>query len=142
MKISTTVLACLVSLACCGPIQLPSDFNALWFDAGFYGAYVDETYQSCDYVSPKLSFLRTDSRCDQSYIFMGLRGDSVPKPGPAIFDAQGALVWMEEKYGQVTDVKVQRYRSQEFLTFWAGTAFRGHGHGEGRYYMVGAPVCL
>ncbi|KAJ4516435.1 hypothetical protein HRR81_005974 [Exophiala dermatitidis] len=44
----------------------------------------------------------------------------VPHPGPIIMDARGELVWMEDRYGQAMDFKVQQYRGHDYLTFWTG----------------------
>ncbi|KAH0837053.1 hypothetical protein AYO21_04518 [Fonsecaea monophora] len=36
-------------------------------------------------------------------------------------DSHGELVWVEDKYGQAMDFKVQQYRGQNYLTFWTGS---------------------
>jgi hypothetical protein len=54
---------------------------------------------------------------DYGYIFLGPRGRSVTNPGPVILDAGGNVVWVGTQFDQATDVKVQRYRGQDYLTF-------------------------
>ena len=60
-------------------------------------------------------------------------------PGPMIFDGDGSLIWSEyfsnQFGGQAYDLKVQRYRGDDFLTFWLGDD-TVRGHGAGHYYTV------
>lgn len=42
---------------------------------------------------------------------------------------------MNASYGETFGLGVQRYRGEEYLTFWRGDDSVG-GHGEGWYYMV------
>jgi len=65
---------------------------------------------------------------------MSPRGVNVPNPGPVILDSRGNLVWSEGKFGQAMNLQVQRYKGEDFLTFWSGTS--GGPHSNGSYYMV------
>ena len=62
------------------------------------------------------------------------RGKVVESPGPMITDAQGELIWMEDSFGEVMDLKVQTYNGEDYLTFWSGIDDKTHGRG--KYYMV------
>ncbi|KAI9736277.1 MAG: hypothetical protein M1834_001163 [Cirrosporium novae-zelandiae] len=106
----------------------------LWYDLGLYGAYPWQTYDSVDLVSPQLNVLQWDDRCDDRYTLLTPRGISVPAPGPMIIDAKGNLVWMEKRFGEAMDLKIQNYKGEDYLTFWAG---KDDGtHGRGYYYML------
>lgn len=126
-------LITLLRLTHSSPLSPRNDFNSLWYDAGLYGAYVDHEYISSDRTPPKVNFLRSES-CDPSFTFISPRGKSVPEPGSMILDAQGELIWMEDRFGQAMDFRVQQYRGEDYLTFWAGTD--SGTHGTGSYYMV------
>ena len=56
-----------------------------------------------------------------------------------ILDQDGTMIWSEHfpnQYGgQAYDFKVQRYRGEDYLTFWLGDD-SVRGHGAGRFYMV------
>lgn len=67
---------------------------------------------------------------------MGPRGLAVATPGPIVYDTRGHLVWMDTRWGEAMDVKVQRYGGADYLTFWHGTD--NGTFGEGQYYMLNA----
>ncbi|KAF2143264.1 uncharacterized protein K452DRAFT_168393 [Aplosporella prunicola CBS 121167] len=131
-----SILAFLPLLAGASPLSLKSksDSNPLWYDQGLYGAYPTQEYVSFDLSSPRVNILQWNSKCDQSYTFLEPRGRSVADPGPMILDARGNLVYTEKKYGQAMDLRVQRYKGEDFITFWAGND--DGTHGRGRYYML------
>lgn len=58
----------------------------------------------------------------------------MPSPGPAMLDARGNLIWMEDKFGQAMNFQVQKYKGQDYLTFWTGTDHAAHSNGS--YLMV------
>lgn len=109
------------------------------FDDGSLGAYPNQTYITApDAISPRLNILQSSPRCDDGlYTMISLRGDRVELKGqsPMIFDSQGQLVWMNATYGETFGLGVQRYKGQDYLTFWQGDDSVG-GHGEGFYFMV------
>ena len=110
------------------------------YDLGFYGAYPTQTYVSFELESPWIHISRAQGQtCDQRYTFLSPRGQSVLDPGPVILNARGDLVWMSADYGEVTNFDVQRFRGQDYLTFWAGETHLGIGNGA--YYMVRTAYC-
>lgn len=123
----------LLSIVAASPVQTEG-WNSYWYDAGFYGAYVGQPYRSFDLVSPRVNF-HSRTSCDPGYTFLSPRGDSVPSPGPMILDADGELVWMEDRWGQAMDFRVQEYEGRDYLTFWRGVD--SGTHGLGTYLMVG-----
>jgi hypothetical protein len=111
-----------------------ASWYSFWYDIGIFGLYPTQSYASFDLESPSVNVLQWDSRCDDGYIFFAPRGRLVASPGPVILDSRGNLVWIEKRFGQATDVRVQRYKGQDYLTFWAGRDDKTHGYGV--YYMV------
>ena len=109
-------------------------WNSSWYDLGLYGAYPTQSYFSFDLVSPRVEILQWDARCDQRLTFLTPRGLSVPTPGPMILDAKENLIWMEQRWGMSTDLQVQHYQGNAYLTFWAGIDEVSLGRGS--YYMV------
>ncbi|KAL3424072.1 secreted protein [Phlyctema vagabunda] len=63
------------------------------------------------------------------------RGPRVQNPMAMILDAKGHLIWAKGDYGQVYNLKVQKYKGNDYLTFWAGDDTVG-GHGAGYYHML------
>jgi hypothetical protein len=53
-----------------------------------------------------------------------------------ILDSRGQLVWQstEEAFAAAANLKVQQYRGEEYLTFWAGK--KAGSQGKGKFYMV------
>lgn len=107
--------------------------GSYWYDWGLYGAYPRQSYESFSSASPWVNILQSDERCDAAYTFIEPRGDSVPYPGPVILDNEGSLVWMETKYGQAMDLKVQKYKGEDYITFWHGGDSGWFGRG---YYLM------
>lgn len=108
------------------------------FDAGAYGAYPVQTYNSTDLISPRPNILLSSPECEQNlYTMMTLRGSEVTDTGkgPTILDSAGRLVWSKGGYGEAYNLQVQKYKGKEYLTFWGGDDTVG-GHGAGYYYMV------
>ncbi|KIX02667.1 uncharacterized protein Z518_08609 [Rhinocladiella mackenziei CBS 650.93] len=104
------------------------------YNWGFFGPYPQQHYKSFQKSAPLLNFAQWDRRCDNGYTFIGPRGHMVSKPGPVIMDSNGELVWIEDKYGQAMDFKVQRYKGRDYLTFWTGTD--SGTFGTGTYLML------
>ncbi|KAK4541627.1 hypothetical protein LTR36_007771 [Oleoguttula mirabilis] len=61
-------------------------------------------------------------------------GPSIDNPGPMILDTEGELVWTSDHFGHAANLKVQWYRGQDYLTFWAGEKLQESG--QGVYYML------
>jgi hypothetical protein len=105
-----------------------------WYDLGIYGFGPSQGYVSYGERSPVVEISPPEANCDSRYTFLAPRGDSVAHPGPVILDSRGELVWMKHNWGTTQDFKVQRYRGEEYLTFWQGD--EENGHGRGSWYMV------
>lgn len=110
-------------------------FSFTAFDLGFYGIYPRQIFHSVDFEAPALKITRWDSRCDSGNLLLSPRGKAVPAPGPVMLDARGNLIWMEDKFGQVMNFNVQKYKGQDFITFWTGTDHAAHSNGS--YMLVG-----
>lgn len=110
-------------------------FGLSRYDLGFYGFGPSRTYYSFEESSPIVEISPADAKCDQRYTFLAPRGDSVEHPGPMILDSSGELVWMKYNWGTTQDFKVQRYRGEDYVTYWQGD--EEDGHGRGSWYMVG-----
>lgn len=109
-------------------------WHTLLYDIGLLGAHPVTKYESFDLASPEPNILKWDPRCEDKYVFLSPRGHFYPHPGPLIFDNKGDLVWMEDRFGMVMDFRVQRYRGEDYLTFWVGEDDGTRGLGV--YYMV------
>ncbi|THW36263.1 hypothetical protein D6D22_07751 [Aureobasidium pullulans] len=108
--------------------------ESTFFDLAVYGGYPQRNYVSHNLTSPDLQQVRWDDKCDNGFIFISPQGKSVEHPGPMILDARGNLVWQTDQYGQAMNLKVQEYKGEKYLTFWAG--HRGSSFGYGNYYML------
>lgn len=108
--------------------------NISWYDLGLYGAAPSRSYVSVDHRSPKIETIQWSPQCDSSYIFLGERGFLLGHAGARILNAQGDLVWASRSRETILDFKVQRYRDQDYLTYWEGKDTRSHGRG--CWYMV------
>lgn len=111
-----------------------------WYDLGLYGFGPSQKYISFEYESPVVEISQRDAGCHPGLTFLAPRGDSIAHPGPMILDAQGNLVWMKHNCNITMDFKMQRYRGQDYLTYWEGKAVDGIGHGSWR--MVGPRLSL
>lgn len=100
----------------------PSELS--WADLGLGSSM--RHYASFDLQSPVPQFLQSDARCEPGYVFFTPGGHS-----PMILDSKGDLVWTIESSAATQNFRVQRYRQQDYLTYWAGKPF-----GPGYYYMV------
>jgi hypothetical protein len=114
--------------------------ESTFFDLAVYGGYPQRNYVSHNLTSPDLQQVKWDDRCDNGFIFISPQGPSVEHPGPMILDARGNLVWQSDQYGKPMNLRVQEYKGEKYLTFWAG--LRGSSFGYGNYYMVSTLNCL
>lgn len=104
------------------------------YDLGLYGFGPSTGYVSFKYESPIIEITESDLGCDPRYTFLAPRGDSVPQAGPMILDAHGNLVWMKYNWETTQDFKVQRYKGEDYLTYWEGREIECRGYGS--WYMV------
>lgn len=109
-----------------------------WYDLGMYGFGPSQSYISFDEESPIVEVSPAGAQCDPRYTFLAPRGDSVAHPGPMILDAHGELLWMKYNWGTTQDFRVQKYKAQDYVTFWQGD--EEDGHGRGSWYMVGSRI--
>lgn len=119
----------------------PPAFNAeeaTEYDKGGYGLFPEVKYKSSPLVGPHILRRKWDQRCEKSpgYVFLSPRGMLVGHPGPMILDNAGQMVWHNEAFPIAYGVTVQQYRTEQYITFWAGND-QVIGHGSGSYYMVG-----
>lgn len=113
-------------------------------DIGIRGPFPIKKGISSKLTAPETNILQWSPECDDGrYHFVAPRGWKVPRPGPMILDAKGSMIWSKhfdnQFGGQAYDLKVQRYKGEDYLTFWLGDD-RIRGHGAGEYYMVGLYV--
>lgn len=140
--LSTVVVASAVTffftlsyLVCPFLLWVSPALNPTLYDWGLYGAFPSQTYVTNNLVAPRVVTLKADDACDHGFVFLTLNGDSVhPAVGPMILDAKNELVWKAENYAVTTNLKVQQYKGQDFLTFWSGK--KTGSLGAGVYYMV------
>ncbi|GIZ37054.1 hypothetical protein CKM354_000051700 [Cercospora kikuchii] len=108
------------------------------YNDGTYGSYVTQTFKSHPQVTavPIVNFMKPFTSCDDgSYLFLAPRGDAADAT-PMILDVTGSPIWAStQKYGEVYNLQVQKYKNEAFLTFWGGNDAVG-GHGIGTYFML------
>lgn len=116
-------------------------FNA--YDLGFHGLYPRKHFHSVDFEAPAPKITQWDSRCDYGNLFFTPRGPWVQGAarGPIITDPRGNLVWMDNhRFEQAMNFNVQKYRGQDYLTFWTKHRKTKHGkpakHSKKSYVMV------
>lgn len=105
-----------------------------FYDLAVYGAYPEQEYVSFDIPSSQPNLVKWDEQCDSGNVFVTLNGPSIAHPGPSIYDARGGLVWTTEDYGTVLNMRLQKYKDEKYLTFWAGK--KAGTMGQGSYYML------
>ncbi|KAJ5448478.1 hypothetical protein N7445_003299 [Penicillium cf. griseofulvum] len=104
-----------------------------WYDLGAQGFGPDRNYISFDQESPIVEITPSGAKCDPRYTFLAPRGDSIAHPGPMILNPEGELVWTKWNRGTTQDFKVQRFKGEDYLTYWQGDS--GNGVGRGSWYM-------
>lgn len=104
------------------------------YDFGVYGAYPTRPHVTFDQASPDVSVVAWDDSCDKGHVLVSPFGDAVQHDGPVILDSKGDMVWSATGFGVVMNLKVQQYRGENYLTFWAG--YKVGGIGMGNYYML------
>lgn len=103
------------------------------FDLGVFGTYPVERYNSFRLAGPQARHPRWDQECDEGLILLTPNGGAVESPGPMIVDSMGGLVWTEDDYGNSANLKVQRYKGEDYLTMWSGK--KEASSGKGLYFM-------
>lgn len=113
---------------------LSPTLNPTLYDLGLYGACPLQTYVSSDVIGLRATTVKEHQDCDNGYVLLTPNGDSAGPPGPTILDAQNELVWKSEDFAVTTNLKVQTYKGQDYLTFWSGQKWGSMGSGS--YFMV------
>lgn len=114
-------------------VRWRSDWS--WVDMGTSGMAPMRRYHSFGHDSIDVRFLaRDEQRCSRDQIFLATRGSDT-EPGAVILDHTGEVVWRQPRMAaEVHDFRVQEYKGQKFLTFWAGKP--DGGGKQGSWYMV------
>lgn len=115
-------------------LWLSPSLNPTLYDWGAYGACPLQSFVTTDLVAPRVNTRRTHPDCGRGLVLLTINGDSAGPKGPAILDARNELVWKSQGYGSATNLQVQHYKGQNYLTFWAGRKVGTKG--TGMYYMV------
>ncbi|OAL37428.1 hypothetical protein AYO20_03277 [Fonsecaea nubica] len=122
------------------PIHWVTAFSFNAYDLGFRGIYPRQHFHSVDLEAPAPRITQWDSRCDSGNLFLTPRGPFVngAARGPVILDARGDLVWMEhDKFEQAMNLNVQKYKGEDYLTFWTKTKKKRHPkHSKKSYVML------
>lgn len=101
-----------------------------------YGPYPTQSFHSSPELAPRPNVIKVHPNPDPSlYTFFEPRGWTVDRPGPMIVDSDWSLIWTSSQWGNSYNHQVQRWKGQDYLTFWAGDDGIG-GHGEGYMFMV------
>ncbi|GAB7366717.1 hypothetical protein MBLNU230_g0674t1 [Neophaeotheca triangularis] len=122
-------------------VFLNPSLDSLFYDLAIYGRYPEQTYISFPLSSPRSSVVKWDESCNDGLVLLDLHGDYVKNEGPMIMDPKGELVWLTDAYGLATNLQVQRYKGEGFLTFWAGEKSSST-FGGGKYYMLNSTYHL
>ncbi|EGX95936.1 hypothetical protein CCM_00590 [Cordyceps militaris CM01] len=106
-----------------------------WVDMGASGMAPMRRYHSFAHRSIDVRFLeRRERRCSRDQIFLATRGSGT-EPGAVILDHTGELVWRQPRMAdEVHDFRVQEYKGEQFLTFWAGKP--DGGTKQGLWYLM------
>ncbi|TQV92913.1 Arylsulfotransferase-like protein [Cordyceps javanica] len=116
-----------------GRVHWRSDWS--WVDMGSSGMAPMRRYHSFDHESIDVRFLaRDDRRCSREHLFLATRGSDT-EPGAVILDHAGELVWRQPRVAaEVHDFRVQEYKGEKLLTFWAGAP--DGGGKQGSWYLM------
>ncbi|KAF2482289.1 ASST-domain-containing protein, partial [Neohortaea acidophila] len=139
--LALALLACLLRytlvplLVYCRP-----NLDAYFFDLGVYGVYPQRHYRSfhLSSPSPRTPVWSADvcerESAEGGLVLLDISGE-VSHTGPAIFDLKGNLVWTDNTFGQrAMNLRWQKWRGEEYLTFWAGEFLGDFDYG--KYYML------
>ncbi|OCT54898.1 Arylsulfotransferase [Cladophialophora carrionii] len=115
-------------------IVLSPTLHPTLYELGLYGGSPSQTYISNGLSSPRISTRKSDPQCDKAYTFLNFNGASMARSGPAILDPDNELVWKLETEGTTTNLKVQTYKGEQYVTYWTG--MKGGTMGSGVYHML------
>ncbi|CZT06841.1 uncharacterized protein RAG0_12474 [Rhynchosporium agropyri] len=114
------------------PVTLLTAFSFNTWDLGLHGLYPTQHFKSVDLQPPAPRVTKSDPRCDKGNLFITPRGPLVngAARGPVILDSQGELIWMDNKFEQAMNFNVQKYKGEDYLTFWTKTKKRTKKNGK------------
>ena len=128
--------------ACVTRADPPPFYRSKDFDSGGLGIYPELKFQSTQLKAPQVNLEKWGDHCkSDEFFFICPRGLLVGPAGPTILNSDGHMIWHREDFGNAYDLKVQKYRGQDVLTFWSGddTVI---GHGSGFQYMASLPSAV
>lgn len=138
MRWPTTVSASLIGLSTA--VSLPRLGSGTGAGAGSlkFGPHLQFESFAGEPVKPSTQHFTPN--CQDGALFVTPSADSDDKHsvGPRILDTDANMIWMEPKWGQTADLKVQQFAGRNFITFWHGTIEDGVGNGS--YAMVSTPT--
>ncbi|KAI1343523.1 ASST-domain-containing protein [Xylariaceae sp. FL0016] len=108
------------------------------YDSGSYGNHPSQQFRSAaELEAPVVNILQWDESCASSrYTLLTPRGGGTRKAQATILDDHGNLVWTTGwENQQIYNLMVQKYKGEDYLTFWAGNDAVG-GHGAGTIHML------
>jgi hypothetical protein len=108
--------------------------DAAFFDIAVWGAYPTQHFPSFRLEGPLVRRPIWDATCEEGLVLLNPNGISIDSPGPMILDGSGNLIWSEDDYGETANLKVQRYKGQDYLTMWSGE--KAATSGRGVYFML------
>lgn len=121
------------------PDQVSStDATNQWqaYEAGALGAYPQVTFQSTSFTAPRVHVTKWDPRCDHdSYTLLAPHGTEINDNKAMLLDSRGQLVWLHQEKGSVHNLRVQKYKGNDYITFFVGDDGFWY-HGSGYYKMV------
>ncbi|KAE8442498.1 hypothetical protein EG329_003279 [Mollisiaceae sp. DMI_Dod_QoI] len=122
------------------PIPWVAAFSFNAYDLGFHGMYPRQHFHSVDFEPPAPKITKWSSECDSGNLLLTPRGPLVSGParGPVMLDAKGNLIWMDnDKFEQAMNLNVQKYKGQDYLTFWTKKKKSSHAkHSKKSYVML------
>lgn len=134
LGIFATLLAAVSIVSADSRVYGPEDADS--YDNGTYGRTPEEKFHSVDIPAYRLLRRKWDAeRCQSNdKLFLGIRGKRLWHTGPVIYDNDGHQVWYAEGVKTPYNVRMQRYKGNQYITWWSGDDEGGHG--SGYYYMV------
>ncbi|KAL2421831.1 hypothetical protein ABEF95_008290 [Exophiala dermatitidis] len=124
------------------PLSWVTAFSFNAYDLGFHGLYPRQKFHSVDYRPPAPVIKQWDSRCDPGNLLLTPRGPFVTGQarGPVMLDPKGNLIWMDnQEFMQALNFNVQKYKGQDYLTFWTKSKKGRHpGRPKKSYVMLDA----
>ncbi|KAJ6540340.1 ASST-domain-containing protein [Mycena capillaripes] len=104
-------------------------------------ALFETTYQSTSLAIQPFTILKRSPNYDpdNSTLFLVCPGGTVvTQPGPTIYKSTGELVWSDPSLGACTDLNLQTFDGEQYLTVWVGngTAEEGPQTGSGTALML------